>query len=498
MKSIFKICMVLLALSDNMYSQNWLWVKSQGINTTNPLVGNTRLTASGNLVTFLAEPGGSHLQFIDANGIVLWSQFFTNLTISDICTDASNNIYFAGTYTTSTIIGGNTFVSQRGLDALIGEFNSGGILIKSKSFGTASHEKANSIALSNNQLYVTGSFINSQMVNSVSLTGNGSSYNTYVLKFDMNFIAQKGIETVSPGCSGIKIAVGQTNSIYLIGTSAYTLSIGTQTTYIAEDGYYFAKLNNNLTPIWLETISNHFMYGTYLPYIYFDVSGNVVLNHQTGGGGGSDYHLRIEKYTSGGNYIWGKDIQMTAPGFADIDNNDNVWVAGRYSWYSGGWFSILKINSAGTTVTQLFYDANIKHGVSGLAVKADNDFYIIGNCDTGSNLNNYTCSPSNSVFMAHYGLGPAGIKDKVISLNGFNIYPNPSSGSLTLKCTSGGSKDCILSIKNTMGQVVIADPIKDMPDQFSKEIDISTQPKGIYFIELQSGDSKTVEKIVFQ
>jgi hypothetical protein len=498
MKDLFKICIVLLALSGKIYSQNWLWVKPLGVSLSSYNTSNFRLSSSGNLITFLTENGGSHLIFTNADGDVLWSNYTSGLIIKDICVDASDNVYFSGHFTGTISIQGYSYISNGSTDAIIGRFKGNGQLQQIKTFGTISAEYANSLALDNNyDILVTGAFVKPQTVGTVSLTGNNSTFNTYLIRFDKNLVALNGIETIShDGCSGTKVAVDQNNSIYLLGTSIYTLSIGTQTTYISEDGYYLSKLNFNLIPVWLNAICTHYMYGTFLPSVDFDINGNIILNHQTGGGGGSDYHLQIQKYTTNGNYLWGRDINMTAPGFLSMDNTDNIWVAGRYSWYTGDWFSILKINSTSTTGTQLFYDQNIKHGVYGLAVKAENDFYIIGNCNIGSALNGYTCSPSNSVFMARYGSSATAV-EPLKQNNLFSIYPNPAYGTFMVNSFTD-MIDCLICIKNTLGQTVHTSSLKELKNNSGKEIDISSQPKGIYFVELRSGNDRRVEKIVVQ
>lgn len=497
MKTIFKICFPLILLSTSMHSQNWLWSKPMGIQTKNPITGNVKSGVSGNLVTFLAEANSSYLVFTNLIGDTLWKKYFYNLVIKDAFLDAADNIYFAGIFTGTTTISNNTFVSQGGTDAIIGLFNSSGVLIKSKAFGTVSSEYANSLVLHNNEIIVTGAFIKPLMVNSILLNGNSKTFNTYVLKFDLNFNALSGIETISQGCDGIKVAVDQFNSIYLLGNSQYTLSLGTQSVYIAEDGQYLAKLSNNLSITWLKTINNHYSGGYYRPFIYFDSTANVVLGRVTGGGGGNLHEIAIEKYNRNGTIMWFKVVQVNDGGFIDTDNQDNIWVAGRLiDFNASASFSIAKVNSSGL-ITQVIYDNNVKHSIDGLAVKANNDFYIIGHCDASSVLNDYKCSPSGSIFMARYGM-VMGIKDQKILANTFSIYPNPATGMITISCISGIKNNCTLSVKNALGQVVYLNSIKEMQGAFTREIDLSSHPKGIYFVEITSGNEKATEKVVLQ
>ncbi len=498
MKILFKICMLLLVVSGRTYGQNWLWSKSQNINSFGALGSNVVLGPSGNLVSYLYDDNGSHLVFTNPDGTVIWNKYFQNLQIKDVILDASDNIYFSGNFSGACSIPPGSFTSQGNKDAIIGELNSSGNLIKSKAFGKTTTESANSVTLKGSDVFVTGSFIETQSVGSVSLPGDNTHENTFVLKMDLNLNATVGTVTQSEGCSGVKVAVDQNNSVYLLGVSNYTLSINTQTTYIAWYGTYLAKLDNNLGLTWLHTLSVHTSNGYYRPFIYFDSGSNLILGHVTGGGGGNDHAVAIEKYDPSGTLLWNTTTQVNRGMYLDIDAQNNIWVAGNYANFDASQaLSIAYLNSTGN-ITGVIYDNNIDHNLAGFALKAFNDFYVIGYCDGTSSLNGYGCSPNGSIFMARYAAEFTGVAAKDALQSAFNVYPNPSTGVITLKCSSGGNKNCLLSVKNMLGQVLATYPIKDMPAQFSKDLDISSQAKGIYFVELRSGEEKKVEKIVLQ
>lgn len=87
----------------------------------------------------------------------------------------------------------------------------------------------------------------------------------------------------------------------------------------------------------------------------------------------------------------------------------------------------------------------------------------------------------------------------------FVIYPNPTGNSITVSITSTDPKDVfILRVTNTISQTVYSETLRDTTSSFTKQIDLSQLPKGIYFIELQptSPDSPQkkaeVKKIVLQ
>jgi hypothetical protein len=56
----------------------------------------------------------------------------------------------------------------------------------------------------------------------------------------------------------------------------------------------------------------------------------------------------------------------------------------------------------------------------------------------------------------------------------------------------------MLLVKNTLGEIVYLNPMKEVEGNYSCVIDLSGQPKGIYFIEMRSGEDSSVEKIAFQ
>ncbi len=91
------------------------------------------------------------------------------------------------------------------------------------------------------------------------------------------------------------------------------------------------------------------------------------------------------------------------------------------------------------------------------------------------------------VFVEEYN--PTSVNDIIFNDN-IKIYPNPTNGIFTIQC-----KD-IQSIKiiNINGQIIKQLSIDN--EQFT--IDLSNQPKGIYFVKIKGDDFIIVKKIVIQ
>lgn len=75
----------------------------------------------------------------------------------------------------------------------------------------------------------------------------------------------------------------------------------------------------------------------------------------------------------------------------------------------------------------------------------------------------------------------------------FNIYPNPSSGNITLSFEKEISGE--VSIQNALGSVILTDDFKSIQ---TKKIDLSNYPTGIYFIQIKTGGKKVTRKLIRQ
>jgi hypothetical protein len=76
-----------------------------------------------------------------------------------------------------------------------------------------------------------------------------------------------------------------------------------------------------------------------------------------------------------------------------------------------------------------------------------------------------------------------------------HIFPNPSNGALTIQdIPAGGNETAHLKIYNTLGQTVYSQGIKTTAVQ----LDLSGYEKGIYFIQILSGEEAFSQKIVLE
>jgi hypothetical protein len=498
MRSFFKCCIVLLVLSNTVYAQSWLWSRPQNISSAAYLQGNVKLGSSGNLVSYLTDNVSTYFIFTDGTGEVIWDKHIENLIVKDLIVDAYDNIYFAGSFAGGVDIAGNKFESQGSTDAIVGMFDKSGTLVKANAFGTVTEESANSIAVNGQDIFVTGHFTDAQSVNAVSLFGDGKNRNTFVLKLDPDLTAIRGIESSSQGSSGIKIAVDKFDAVYVLGNSNTDISVGSNAVTISENGQYILKLTPDLGVTWLQAIIEHGANGYFRPFILFDLDANFVLGRVTGGGGGNDHAISVEKYDPLGTQMWKAPVKVNLDNYLDMDPLYNVYVAGGYVEFNGDYsLSIAKVSPTGNTSTVIF-DEKVEHRIKGLAANENSDFYINYSCVEGAPLAPGMECEQGSVFMARYGSNiSTAIADRAF-VNSLKIHPNPSNGIVEIRCTSCKKQNAVLLVKNNLGQIIYLDPMSNIEGEHTRAIDLSSQPKGIYFIEMRSGNESSVEKIVFQ
>lgn len=84
-----------------------------------------------------------------------------------------------------------------------------------------------------------------------------------------------------------------------------------------------------------------------------------------------------------------------------------------------------------------------------------------------------------------------------------NVFPNPSNG--TFQITYASSTTCppdgwgglmMINIINENGKTVYSETISDFEGEYNQTIDLSTEKKGVYIIEIVSGKQKKMKREV--
>jgi hypothetical protein len=81
---------------------------------------------------------------------------------------------------------------------------------------------------------------------------------------------------------------------------------------------------------------------------------------------------------------------------------------------------------------------------------------------------------------------------------GLRVFPNPTSGIVTVEMENAASGDIFISIKNTQGVVVQSRRLEAVSGKTTFQSDLSPLPKGVYWLELATGKEAVRRKIIVQ
>jgi len=82
----------------------------------------------------------------------------------------------------------------------------------------------------------------------------------------------------------------------------------------------------------------------------------------------------------------------------------------------------------------------------------------------------------------------------------FNVYPNPTSGSITIKSIlTAAPENTKFYVRNTLGQVVLQGNLEvDSNLEVNTQIDMFNLDNGLYFFEVNINEERIIEKIIKQ
>lgn len=91
-----------------------------------------------------------------------------------------------------------------------------------------------------------------------------------------------------------------------------------------------------------------------------------------------------------------------------------------------------------------------------------------------------------------------GLVNELNSLNDFSVYPNPSSGSMTISLMMNQKSNLNLIIHNMTGEQTIREiALGDIPDgKTEHQIDLSELPDGFYLAEIRSQEGSAFRKLL--
>ncbi|PBQ31921.1 hypothetical protein CNR22_09110 [Sphingobacteriaceae bacterium] len=88
------------------------------------------------------------------------------------------------------------------------------------------------------------------------------------------------------------------------------------------------------------------------------------------------------------------------------------------------------------------------------------------------------------------------LKDQNLNVKDLHFYPNPTNGKFNLKFELADKGNTEITILNGEGILVYNEELKNFSGIYDKEIDLSKNPKGIYFVKIRQGNHSQLKKLI--
>ena len=110
------------------------------------------------------------------------------------------------------------------------------------------------------------------------------------------------------------------------------------------------------------------------------------------------------------------------------------------------------------------------------------------------------CSPTGGPFKAPSWTSPISWTqpplriDGGTAINNLDVYPNPSRDIFNVTFTSEDVQNLDVKIINVVGEVIYTENLEQFVGEYTKQIDLSTYTKGVYFLEITTTNDGVVNK----
>ena len=84
------------------------------------------------------------------------------------------------------------------------------------------------------------------------------------------------------------------------------------------------------------------------------------------------------------------------------------------------------------------------------------------------------------------------------AINNLEVYPNPSRDIFNVTFTSEDAQDLEVRIINIVGEVVYTENLEQFVGEYTKQVDLATYTKGIYFLEITTNNGVVNKKLILQ
>lgn len=498
----------------------------------------------GNFALFSSGSNDAFIEKMSPTGVRIWTKQFGNGNSDNahsVVSDSNGNIYLAGTFTGSVNFGGGNLNSPvTNSNFFLLKFDPDGTVLWRKAIPGYSSHRPKLTVDNNDNLFITGIFFGERDFGNTNIdSDDGCGYVAKINNSNGNIVWVRQFGSGTTLIPGTPVPVNVTTSNFVTDTTGNIFvtgcfrghgRFGNQNFIIenSEPNAFIMKINSTGSILWtkrytgptegtslvIDSNNNIYTAGKYL--------GTANINNTTYTSPSGLYSVYLQKLDSEGNPIWFKDYFMnTAESFEAhpqlaIDGSSNLFFKCLFGWdktitFENQTFSSMISTNPNVLKQQILasFDGNgnnlwvnqyenpndnIQFGVltdktTNIAVNQTGLYFTCGS----SRFNNvsYSNESGANIFAAKLSL-PYTLHTTNPSFDlQVNLFPNPTSGNLTL---SMPEKHHAIHAKiyNNLGQLVSTQYFENA-DQMSIELHGES---GLYFVEIQSGETKTTKKVL--
>lgn len=492
-KYILSLCCV---LNITVNAQDWKWAKNITHEDYTPFI-ITECRNTGFYLTGVFQDSISFDSFtlydtaalsffigkFDTNGQCLWLK--KTFRVREACADSLGNIYVSGFFWGQQTVESNTLTTSFSRAGILAKYSTSGSLLnleKVDGNNVWCKIKVNS----KQQLIVSTGYYN----DSLNYKGNIFKDSTAVIfRLDANFNLLQSLQTKAFSTVN-QLELDKNDTIYMVCDKDMPCMYCGITKIVKYSPNFMLLIDHYYST----GVGSHYYEE---PHITCHSDGNIYAMQPHTYSNNS-----VLKFSSKLNLIWSKGLYWAG---SLISRNDKLFAIGRTRTMQCS-DSIIKssiVLEIDTSFSCLWYKAlpfdNFLTGpgpfFANAFVDVYNNLYTTGFLNKKSIFGSDTIgSTTLSAFTAKLDYSKIAIGLPTYNVKeGILIFPNPSQGVYTVKLNEKKSETKIC-IYDVLGNCILR---KDCPNTETK-IDLTCQPKGIYFIEIISEGRKTVNKVVVQ
>jgi hypothetical protein len=84
------------------------------------------------------------------------------------------------------------------------------------------------------------------------------------------------------------------------------------------------------------------------------------------------------------------------------------------------------------------------------------------------------------------------------TINNLDVYPNPSRNIFNVSFTSEDVQDLKVRVLNVVGEILVDEYLQQFIGEYTKQIDLTNNSKGIYFLEIETNAGVINKKLILQ